>query len=61
MARARAVPVRQVLVFLLLLVLTVTFLYPVFFMVVNSLKSRTEYFTNPFSMPAGRASRTTRR
>jgi ABC-type glycerol-3-phosphate transport system permease component len=52
MARARRVPVRQVLVFLLLLALVATFLYPVFFMAVNSLKSRSEYFTNQFSMPA---------
>ena len=45
------VTVKDVLVFLLLALLTVTFLYPVFFMLVNSLKARAEYFTNPFSMP----------
>jgi len=44
--------VKDILVFLLLAVLTVTFLYPVFFMLVNSLKARDEYFMNPFSMPA---------
>ncbi|MBE3063558.1 MAG: carbohydrate ABC transporter permease [Spirochaetes bacterium] len=44
--------VKDVLVFLLLALLTVTFLYPVFFMLVNSLKARDEYFMNPFSMPA---------
>jgi raffinose/stachyose/melibiose transport system permease protein len=49
------VKVKDVLVFLLLALLTVTFLYPVFFMLVNSLKSRTEYFTNPFSMPTALA------
>ncbi len=52
MGRARRVPVRKVLVFLLLLVLVATFLYPVFFMAVNSLKGRSEYFTNQFSMPS---------
>ena len=44
--------VKDILVFLLLALLTVTFLYPVFFMLVNSLKARAEYFTSPFSMPA---------
>ena len=48
----RTMKVRDVLVFLLLALLTVTFLYPVFFMLVNSLKARDEYFMNPFSMPA---------
>jgi ABC-type glycerol-3-phosphate transport system permease component len=51
-ARARRFPLRQVLAFVLLLVLIVTFLYPVFFMAVNSLKSRSEYFTSQFRMPA---------
>jgi raffinose/stachyose/melibiose transport system permease protein len=52
MARAATrFPVRQVLAFVLLLVLTVTFLYPVFFMAVNSLKSRPEYFASQFRMP----------
>lgn len=49
------VTVKDVLVFLLLALLTVTFLYPVFFMLVNSLKSRNEYFVNPFSMPTALA------
>jgi ABC-type glycerol-3-phosphate transport system permease component len=49
------VRVKDILVFLLLAVLTVTFLYPVFFMLVNSLKARAEYFTNPFSMPTALA------
>ena len=53
MARAvkRIRPV-QVIVFLLLVLLVVTFLYPVFFMALNSLKTRSEYFTNQFSMPS---------
>jgi len=49
---ARRIRAKEVLVFLLLLVLTVTFLYPVFFMAVNSLKTRPEYFTSQFRMPA---------
>jgi raffinose/stachyose/melibiose transport system permease protein len=48
----RRIRPKEVLVFLLLAVLTVTFLYPVFFMAVNSLKTRPEYFTSQFSMPA---------
>jgi raffinose/stachyose/melibiose transport system permease protein len=46
------VKLRGVLVFLLLAVLTVTFLYPLYFMAINSLKTRTDYFTNQFKLPA---------
>jgi len=45
------VKLRGILVFLLLAVLTVTFLYPLYFMAINSLKTRTDYFTNQFSLP----------
>ncbi|MGQ9573203.1 MAG: carbohydrate ABC transporter permease [Dehalococcoidia bacterium] len=38
------------LIFLLLLVLSISNLYPFFFMFLNSVKSRTEYFINPFSV-----------
>jgi ABC-type glycerol-3-phosphate transport system permease component len=38
-----------VLVFLVLLVLSITNLYPFFYMFLNSVKSRTEYLRNPFS------------
>jgi len=44
---------KQVTLSLLLAILTVTFLYPLYFMLINSLKSRTEYFVNPFSLPRG--------
>lgn len=44
--------VTGILVSLLLAVLTLTFLYPLYFMLINSLKTRAEYFTNPFSLPA---------
>jgi len=38
------------LVFLLLLGLSISNLYPFFFMLLNSIKSRTEYFISPFSV-----------
>ncbi len=40
-----------ILVSLLLAVLVLTFLYPLYFMLINSLKTRAGYFTNPFSLP----------
>lgn len=39
------------LIFLLLLVLSVSNLYPLFFMFLNSLKSHTDYLKSPFSLP----------
>ena len=33
-------------------ILTLTFLYPLYYMLINSLKDRTAYFTNPFGLPA---------
>lgn len=38
------------LIFLILLVLSISNLYPFFFMFLNSVKSRTDYFVNPFSV-----------
>lgn len=38
------------LIFLLLFGLVISNLYPFFYMVLNSIKSRTEYFVNPFSV-----------
>ena len=38
---------------LILAVLTLTFIYPLYYMVINSLKTRTEYFVNPFGLPGG--------
>ncbi len=39
------------LIFLLLLVLSVSNLYPLFFMFLNSLKSHSDYLKSPFSLP----------
>ncbi len=40
----------NILVFLLLLVLSISNLYPLFYMFVNSIKSKTAYLINPFSV-----------
>jgi ABC-type glycerol-3-phosphate transport system permease component len=50
---ARRGIVKRVSLSVLLAVLTLTFVYPLFYMVINSLKTRTEYFTNPFGLPGG--------
>ena len=44
---------KRVVVSLLLTILTLTFIYPLYYMLINSLKSRTAYFANPFSFPRG--------
>lgn len=41
----------NIMIFLLLLMLSVSNLYPLFFMLLNSLKSHTDYLKNPFSLP----------
>jgi ABC-type glycerol-3-phosphate transport system permease component len=41
----------KIIIFVLLALLTFSFIYPLFFMLVNSLKTRVEYFANPFTMP----------
>jgi ABC-type glycerol-3-phosphate transport system permease component len=55
--RIRGIPqngiVKKVTLSLLLALLTLTFLYPLYYMVINSLKTRTEYFVNPFGFPGG--------
>ena len=43
----------RALIFIALSVLTVSFLYPLYFMLSNSFKSRPEYYTNPFNPPPG--------
>ena len=43
----------KVLIFILLFALTISFLYPLYFMLINSLKSRTAYFQSPFTLPHG--------
>ena len=40
----------NVLIFLTLLVLSISNLYPLFYMFMNSIKSRTDYYVNPFSV-----------
>jgi len=43
--------VGRVVIFLLLLILAVSFLYPLYYMLINSLKSLGEYYVNPFGLP----------
>ena len=40
----------NLLIFLILLVLSISNLYPFFYMFMNSIKSRTDYFVDPFSV-----------
>jgi ABC-type glycerol-3-phosphate transport system permease component len=40
----------SIVIFLTLLVLSISNLYPLFYMFMNSIKSRTDYFINPFSV-----------
>jgi ABC-type glycerol-3-phosphate transport system permease component len=42
---------KGILVSLLLAVLTLSFLYPLYYMLNNSLKTRADYFARPFSLP----------
>ena len=41
----------NVVIVLLLSILAVTYLYPIFYLIVNSLKNSTEYYTSKFAMP----------
>ena len=50
---ARRVKLKGILISALLAVLTLTFLYPMYFMLINSLKTRSEYFVNQFNLPSG--------
>jgi ABC-type glycerol-3-phosphate transport system permease component len=45
---------KGLLLSLLLAILTLSFLYPLYFMLINSLKARAAYFASPFSLPTGR-------
>ncbi|HBE76429.1 MAG TPA: hypothetical protein DDW65_01395, partial [Firmicutes bacterium] len=38
-------------IFVAMIMMTAAFLYPLFFMVINSFKTRTQYYTSPFSLP----------
>ncbi len=41
----------KAVIFVVQCVLAVTFLYPLYFMMINALKSRPGYYTNPFALP----------
>lgn len=41
----------RTVIFLVLLVLAVSFLYPLYYMLINSLKSLSGYYVNPFGLP----------
>ena len=43
---------KGILVSLLLALLTFSFLYPLYYMLINSLKTRADYFARPFALPA---------
>jgi len=43
---------KGILISALLAVLTISFLYPLYYMLINSLKSRADYFARPFGLPA---------
>ena len=42
---------KRVMVFIILSIIVVSFIYPLYFMLINSFKTRTEYYINPFSLP----------
>jgi ABC-type glycerol-3-phosphate transport system permease component len=50
MLRKTSLKIAPILIFVALLALTVSNLYPFFYMFVNSVKSRTDYYINPFSV-----------
>ena len=41
----------KLIIFLVQLTIGLSFLYPLYFMVINSLKNRPGYYTNPFALP----------
>jgi ABC-type glycerol-3-phosphate transport system permease component len=45
---------RRVLISVVIAVITLTFIYPLYYMLINALKSRTAYYVNPFGLPGGR-------
>ena len=45
--------IAKLFVFIMLLFLTLTFLFPLYYMVVNSLKTQKQYFIDPFGLPKG--------
>jgi len=43
----------RIFIFIILVLLTVSFVYPLFYMCINSLKTRDEFYTSPFTLPQG--------
>ncbi len=50
MVQKASIKLSNVLIFLTLLGLSISNLYPLFFMIINSLKSHTDYLVNPFNI-----------
>lgn len=49
--RGKKVSASSVFVFLAMCVMTLTFLYPLWFMLINALKTKQEYYMNKFTLP----------
>lgn len=43
--------IKQFLIFIVLLFLAISFLYPLFFLLINSFKTKNEYYVDPFGLP----------
>lgn len=41
----------DILIFVSLAIMSLSFIYPIFFMVINSFKTKIEYYINPFALP----------
>jgi raffinose/stachyose/melibiose transport system permease protein len=50
-SKSRGTKVIRITIFIILILLSISFLYPIIYMVINSLKSHTEYIINPFTLP----------
>lgn len=46
-------PIIKVTIFIMLMLMTLSFIYPLYYMAINSVKTKTAYMTNPFSLPLG--------
>lgn len=44
----------KIVIFMFLCTITLTFVYPVIFMMLNSLKTKAEYYSYPFGLPSGK-------
>lgn len=52
MKKSKKKSLTQVIVFLLMLILALTFLFPIYFMGINSVKTKAQYRADPFGLPA---------